>query len=247
MIDSSDPDFWSDLFATVWEATGETLYQVGWTLFLTAILGVIVGTLLVVTDKGGMLERPLGSRALGRTINVVLQLIVNLGRSIPFIILMIALIPFTRLILGTAFGVTAAIVPLTVAAVPFFARIVEMSLREVAPGLLEAGTSLGATRWQLVSKVLLPEALPGLILGFTTTAVSVVNFSAIVGTIGGGGLGDVAMRYGYQRYSTEYIVVVIVVLVAIVACIQALGGWMSNRMRRGGTPSARSAAEVPPA
>ncbi|WP_084074958.1 methionine ABC transporter permease [Demequina sp. NBRC 110052] len=247
MIDSSDPDFWPDLFATVWKATGETLYQVGWTLLLTAILGVIVGTLLVVTDKGGMLERPLGSRALGRTINVVLQLIVNLGRSIPFIILMIALIPFTRLILGTAFGVTAAIVPLTVAAVPFFARIVEMSLREVAPGLLEAGSSLGATRWQLVSKVLLPEALPGLILGFTTTAVSVVNFSAIVGTIGGGGLGDVAMRYGYQRYSTEYIVVVIIVLVAIVACIQALGGWMSNRMRRGGTPSARSAAEVPPA
>lgn len=247
MIDSSDPDFWPDLFATVWKATGETVYQVGWTLLLTAILGVIVGTLLVVTDKGGMLERPLGSRALGRTINVVLQLIVNLGRSIPFIILMIALIPFTRLILGTAFGVTAAIVPLTVAAVPFFARIVEMSLREVAPGLLEAGSSLGATRWQLVSKVLLPEALPGLILGFTTTAVSVVNFSAIVGTIGGGGLGDVAMRYGYQRYSTEYIVVVIIVLVAIVACIQALGGWMSNRMRRGGTPSARSAAEVPPA
>ena len=247
MIDSTDPDFWPDLFATVWKATGETLYQVGWTLLLTAILGVIVGTLLVVTDKGGMLERPLGSRALGRTINVVLQLIVNLGRSIPFIILMIALIPFTRLILGTAFGVTAAIVPLTVAAVPFFARIVEMSLREVAPGLLEAGSSLGATRWQLVSKVLLPEALPGLILGFTTTAVSVVNFSAIVGTIGGGGLGDVAMRYGYQRYSTEYIVVVIIVLVAIVACIQALGGWMSNRMRRGGTPSARSAAEVPPA
>jgi len=247
MIASTDPDFWPDLFATVWKATGETLYQVGWTLLLTAILGVIVGTLLVVTDKGGMLERPLGSRALGRTINVVLQLIVNLGRSIPFIILMIALIPFTRLILGTAFGVTAAIVPLTVAAVPFFARIVEMSLREVAPGLLEAGSSLGATRWQLVSKVLLPEALPGLILGFTTTAVSVVNFSAIVGTIGGGGLGDVAMRYGYQRYSTEYIVVVIIVLVAIVACIQALGGWMSNRMRRGGTPSARSAAEVPPA
>ena len=247
MIDRSDPDFWSDLFATVWKATGETLYQVGWTLLLTAILGTAIGTLLVVTDRDGMLARPLGSRALGRSINVVLQLTVNLGRSIPFIILMIALIPLTRLILGTAFGVTAAIVPLTVAAVPFFARIVEMSLREVGPGLLEAGTSLGATRWQLVSKVLLPEALPGLILGFTTTAVSVVNYSAIVGTIGGGGLGDVAMRYGYQRYSTEYIVVVVIVLVAIVACIQGLGSWISMRMRRGGTPSARSAAAVPPA
>ncbi|WP_084125835.1 methionine ABC transporter permease [Demequina sp. NBRC 110054] len=247
MIDSTDPDFWPDLFATVWQATGETLYQVGWTLLLTAILGTIIGVLLVVTDKGGMLEAPLGSRAFGKVLNVVLQLIVNLGRSIPFLILMIALIPFTRLILGTAFGVTAAIVPLTVAAVPFFSRIVEMSLREVPEGLLEAGASLGATRWHLVSKVLLPEALPGLILGFTTTAVSVVNYSAIVGTIGGGGLGDVAVRYGYQRYSTEYIVVVIIVLVAIVACLQGLGGWMSMRMRRGGTPSARSAAAVPPA
>lgn len=247
MIDRNDPDFWSTLFSVVWKATGETLYQVGWALLLTAIIGLTIGTLLVVTGKGGMLERPLGSRALGRAINVVLQLIVNLGRSIPFLILMIALIPFTRLVLGTAFGVTAAIVPLTVAAVPFFARIVEMSLREVAPGLLEAGSSLGATRWQLVRKVLIPEALPGLILGFTTTAVSVVNYSAIVGTIGGGGLGDVAVRYGYQRYSTEYIVVVIVVLVVIVACLQGLGGWMSMRMRRGGTPSARLGAAVSPA
>lgn len=247
MIDSSDPDFWPQLFETLWQATGETLYQVFWTLLLTAILGVAIGVLLVATDEDGVLARPFGSRGLGRAVNVVTQLIVNLGRSIPFIILMIALIPFTRLVLGTAFGVTAAIVPLTVAAVPFFARLVEMSLREVPPGLMEAGTSLGARRRDLVWKVQLPEALPSLILGFTTTAVSVVNFSAIVGVIGGGGLGDVAIRYGHQRYSVIHIVAVIIVLVAIVACIQALGGWLAKRMRRGGTLSARPAAAVPPA
>ena len=239
MIDSSAPGFWSQLFDTLWTATGQTLYQVAVSLVITALLGVIIGTLLVVTEAGGVLASPLGSRGVGRGINVVLQLIVNLGRSIPFIILMIALIPFTRLILGTSFGPTAAIVPLTVAAVPFFARLVEMSLREVSPGLLEAGSSLGSSRWHLVSKVMLPEALPSLILGFTTTAVSVVNFSAIVGVIGGGGLGDVAIRYGHQRYSTIHIVAVIIILVAIVAIIQACGNMASTRMRGGGPRRAR--------
>jgi len=230
MIDPTAPDFWPQLFATLWKATGETLYQVGVTALLTLLLGLAIGTLLVITERGGILESPFGSAAAGRAINLVLQAIVNLGRSIPFIILMIALIPFTRLILGTAFGVTAAIVPLTVAAVPFFARIVEISLREVATGLVEAGQSLGASRWQLVSKVIIPEAVPGLLLGFTTTIVSVISYSAIVGVIGGGGLGDVAIRYGHQRYSVIHIIAVIVILVALVAVIQLIGGRLARRL-----------------
>ncbi|MGZ0211185.1 MAG: methionine ABC transporter permease [Actinomycetales bacterium] len=230
MIDSTAPGFWPQLFETLLKATGETLYQVGVTMLITLVLGLALGTLLVVTDRGGILERPFGSRVAGRIINAVTQTVVNLGRSIPFIILMIALIPFTRLLLGSAFGVTAAIVPLTVAAIPFYARIVEISLREVNEGLVEAGHSLGATRWQLVSKVIIPEAVPGLIRGFTTTVVSIVNYSAIVGAIGGGGLGDVAIRYGHQRYSVIHIVAVIIVLVAIVQIVQVVGARLANRM-----------------
>jgi D-methionine transport system permease protein len=230
MIDSTAPDFWPQLFETLLGATGETLYQVGVTMLITLILGLAAGTLLVITDRGGILESPFGSIAAGRIINGVLQAVVNLGRSIPFIILMIALIPFTRFLLGSAFGVTAAIVPLAVAAIPFYARIVEISLREVSEGLVEAGHSLGATRWQLVSKVIVPEAVPGLIRGFTTTVVSIVNYSAIVGAIGGGGLGDVAIRYGHQRYSVIHIVAVIIVLVAIVQIVQVVGARLANRM-----------------
>ncbi|MGV8857404.1 methionine ABC transporter permease [Rhodoglobus sp.] len=230
MIDSQAPGFWPQLFETLLKATGETLYQVGVTMLITLIIGLAAGTLLVITDRGGILERPFGSVIAGRIINAVLQAVVNLGRSIPFIILMIALIPFTRLLLGTAFGVTAAIVPLTIAAIPFYARIVEISLREVNEGLVEAGHSLGATRWQLVSKVIIPEAVPGLIRGFTTTVVSIVNYSAIVGAIGGGGLGDVAIRYGHQRYSVIHIVAVIIVLVTIVQIVQVVGARLANRM-----------------
>ncbi len=239
MIDETDPEFWPTLWANVGEATLETLYQVSVTMLLTALIGLAVGVLLVVTDRGGMLEAPFGSRAFGRGLNWVLQVVVNLGRSIPFIILMIALIPFTRWIVGTAFSVTAAIVPLAIAAIPFFARIVEIALREVPAGLMEAGSSIGATKWQLVSKVLIPEAGPALVLGLTTTAVSVVNFSAIVGVIGGGGLGDLAIRYGHQRYSTPYIIVVVVVLVVIVTLIQAAGNRMAMRMRGGGPARTR--------
>ncbi|MGV8912875.1 MAG: methionine ABC transporter permease [Rhodoglobus sp.] len=230
MIDSNAPGFWPQLFETLLKATGETLYQVGVTMLITLIIGLALGTLLVVTDRGGILERPFGSKVAGRIINAVTQTVVNLGRSIPFIILMIALIPFTRLLLGSAFGVSAAIVPLTVAAIPFYARIVEISLREVNEGLVEAGHSLGATRWQLVSKVIIPEAVPGLIRGYTTTVVSIVNYSAIVGAIGGGGLGDVAIRYGHQRYSVIHIVAVIIVLVAIVQIVQVVGARLANRM-----------------
>lgn len=230
MIDADSPEFWSQLFANTLRATGETLYMVGVTMLITAILGTAIGVLLVVTERGGILEAPFGQRWLGRGLNVVLGFVVNVLRSVPFIILMIALIPFTYLLLGTSFGNAGATVPLAFAAVPFFARIVEIGIREVPSGLVEAAESLGATRWHLLSKVLLPEALPAIILGFTTTVVSIINYSAIAGVVGAGGLGNLAIMYGYQRYSWQYIVVVVVVLVVLVQLLQSAGGRLAKRL-----------------
>lgn len=230
MIDVNAPDFWPTLIANVLRATGDTLYMVGITMVLTAVFGLAIGVLLVVTDRGGILDAPFGSRALGRAINAVLGFVVNVLRSTPFVILMIALIPFTYLLLGTSFGNTAATVPLAVAAIPFFARIVEIGIREVPGGLVEAAESLGATRWQILRKVLVPEALPALILGFTTTVVSIINFSAIAGVVGAGGLGALAITRGYQQYNWQYIVVIVVVLVVLVQLLQSLGGVLAKRL-----------------
>lgn len=232
MNDPSTIEFWSALGDNVLKATGETLYMVVATMVITFVVGLAVGVLLVATDRGGVLAAPWGSHTLGRAINVVVGIVVNITRSVPFVILMIALIPFTYLLLGTSFGTTPAIVPLTVAAVPFFARIVEIAVREVPGGCVEAAEALGASRWQIVSKVLVPEALPAIVLGFTTTVVSIINFTAIAGVIGAGGLGDLAIRYGYQRYSTEYIVVVVIVLVVLVQALQSAGGWLAKRLDR---------------
>ncbi|UNX54755.1 ABC transporter permease [Georgenia sp. TF02-10] len=229
MIDRSDPAFWSDLAAVVLRATGETFYMVAVALLLTVVLGLAVGVLLVTTEPGGLLSRPLGSRALGRAVNRGLEVVVNVGRSVPFIILMILLIPLTRLLVGTFIGPTAAIVPLTVAGVPFFARLVEIAVREVPGGVVEAAESLGASRWTILTKVLVAEAVPALLLGLSTTLVSLVAYSAMVGVVGGGGLGDVAFRYGYQRYSVEYMVVVVVLLVVIVQVFQSLGNAAARR------------------
>lgn len=230
MIDVNAPDFWPTLFANLWKATLETLYMVGATMVVTFVIGLVLGVLLVATDRGGVLERPFGSRAAGRAINVVLSVVVNITRSIPFLILMIALIPFTFLVLGTSFGSTAAIVPLSISAIPFFARLAEIALREVPDGRIEAAEALGCTRWQILTKVLVPESLPAMIRGFATTVVSIINFSAIAGTIGAGGLGDLAVRYGHQRYSTEYIICVVIVLVVLVQGLQTLGEWLAKRL-----------------
>lgn len=232
MIDPTDPDFWPKLFANLWKATLETLYMVGATMLVTAVLGLVLGVLLVATDRTGVLRAPFGSRALGRTINGVLAFVVNVTRSIPFVILMIALIPVTYALIGTSFGTTAAIVPLSAAAIPFFARIVEIAVREVPSGLIEAAESLGATKARTLTRVLVPEAVPAIILGFTTTVVSIINFSAIAGVIGAGGLGTLAISYGYQRYSTEYIVAVVVVLLILVQALQSLGGYLARRLSR---------------
>jgi D-methionine transport system permease protein len=229
MIDPSAPGFWPGLFQVLAVGTGQTLYMVGVSLLLTVLIGLPLGVILVGTEPGGLFDKPFGSRALGRVINRVLDFLVNLGRSVPFIILMVALIPFTRLVVGTFIGPTAAIVPLTVVAVPFFARMVEIAIKEVDTGLVEAAESLGATRWQIVSKVLVPEAISPMILGLSTTVTSIINFSAMVGTVAGGGLGDVAVRYGYQRYSTIHMVAVIIVIFVIVMVLQAIATRLARR------------------
>lgn len=232
MIDPNAPGFWTDLLNVLLVGTGQTLYMVSVSLVVSVLVGLPLGVVLVGTEPGGIFERPLGSRALGRTINRVLDFIVNLGRSVPFIILMVALIPVTRLIIGTFIGSTAAIVPLSAVAIPFFARMVEIAIKEVDGGLVEAAESLGATRWHIVSKVLVPEALPSMILGLSTTVTSIINFSAMVGTVAGGGLGDVAIRYGYQRYSAIHMIAVIVIIFAIVMALQAIATYFARRFAR---------------
>ena len=208
-------------FDRLLEGLLDTLLMVGVSSLIALLVGVPMAVLLVTSDKGGIFEAPLLNRVLGA--------FVNLFRSIPFLILMVALIPFTRLVVGTTYGVWAAVVPLTIAATPFFARIAEVSLREVDHGLVEAAQAMGCRRWHIVWHVLLPEALPGIVGGFTITLVTLINSSAMAGAIGAGGLGDIAYRYGYQRFDSQIMMTVIAMLVALVALIQ-LGG---DRLARG--------------
>jgi len=230
MIDPNSPDFWSELIEVLLVGTGQTLYMVGVALIVTIIVGLPLGILLVGTERNGLFSSVFGSRALAATVNRVLELVVNFGRSVPFIILMIAVIPFTRLVVGTFIGSTAAIVPLSLVAIPFFARMVEISLREVDAGLTEAAHSIGASRWQIVRKVLVPEALPGMVLGLATTVTSIINFSAMVGIVAGGGLGDVAFRYSYQRYSNIHMIAVILIIFLIVQALAAIAAHFARRL-----------------
>jgi D-methionine transport system permease protein len=237
VIDPSAPEFWPDLFNVVLGGTAETLYMVGVALIFTVLLGLPLGVILVGTEAGGILERPFGSRRAGVVINRLVDFIVNLGRAVPFVILMVAMIPLTRIIVGTSIGSTAAIVPLAAVAVPFFARMVEIAIKEVDAGLIEAAESLGATRWQIISKVLVPEALSPMVLGLSTTVTSIINFSAMVGVVAGGGLGSVALRYGYQRYSVIHMVTVIIVVFTIVMILQALATRYARKLARPGSVS----------
>ena len=237
MIDPSAPGFWPGLVDVLLIGTGQTLYMVGVALLITVIVGLPLGVVLVGTEAGGLFEAPFGSRRLGHVVNRVLDFIVNLGRSVPFIILMVALIPFTRLLVGSFIGTTASIVPLTVVAIPFFARMVEISIKEVAPGLIEAAASLGATRWHIVSKVLIPEAISSMILGLATTVTSIINFSAMVGTVAGGGLVVVYLRFGYQRYSAIHMFAVIVLIFIIVMILQGIATWLARRYSHQGRSS----------
>ncbi|BDI22747.1 methionine ABC transporter permease [Herbiconiux sp. L3-i23] len=234
MIDINAPEFWPDLIDVLWLGLLQTLYMVGGSLFWTILIGLPLGVLLVTTEKGGLLASPFGSRAFGAVVNRIIDFVVNLGRSVPFIILMIALIPFTRLLLGRFIGTDAAIVPLSAVAIPFFARMVEIALKEVDSGLVEAGESLGASKWQIIRKVLLPEAMPSIILGTSTTITSIINFSAMAGVVAAGGLGDVAIRYGYQRYSWPHIIAVIIVLFALVMLLQGLAALIARALAHRG-------------
>lgn len=202
--------------------TLETLYMTLFSTVLAHIIGMPLGVITVITDQKGI--------APNRTVNVVLGTIINIGRSIPFTILMVALIPFTRLVVGKAIGATAAIVPLTIAAAPFVARLVESSLAEVDPGVVEAAKTMGATTWQIASKVLLPEAVPSLIRGFSITTITLIGYSAMAGAFGSGGLGDIAIRYGFHRYQTEVMLITIILIVVIVQIIQMIFNFVANKI-----------------
>ncbi len=204
----------------LYNASLETLYMVFVASLVSIVVGVPLGVLLLVTSRGYFWDSP---RFYG-----ILAAVVNALRSIPFIILMVAIIPFTKFIVGTSIGTTAAIVPLTIGTIPFLGRLVETSLRTVPQGLIEAADSMGATPWQIVRRVLIPEAMPELIQNFTITVIVIIGFSAMAGTIGGGGLGDLAIRYGYMRFRADVMISTVVVLIVMVQVVQWLGDLLTR-------------------
>lgn len=198
----------------------ETLVMTGISGALSFAIGLPLALILVTTDRGGIFQNLAVNRSLG--------LVVNALRSVPFIILLVAVIPLTRLITGSAIGIAAAIVPLTIAAAPYYARVAEVSLREVDRALIDAARAMGATRWTILREVLIPEALPGIVSGFTVTLVTLIGASAMAGAVGAGGLGDIAIRYGYQRFETEVMLAVVIILIVMVAGLQ----WAGDRLAR---------------
>ncbi len=215
-----------ELLQDLAKAFGETFQMVGVSLALAVLLGVPLGLLLFVTDRGLFLESRLANALGGLAVNVI--------RSVPFVILLVLVLPLTQWLLGTTIGPGAASVPLSLAAVAFYARLVHGSLCEVDPGVLEAATSLGASPGRIVRSVLLPEALPGLVRGLTVTAVSLIGYSAMAGIVGGGGVGDLAIRFGYYRYETRVMVVTVAVLIALVQVVQVAGDRAARRADRSG-------------
>ncbi|WP_244936042.1 methionine ABC transporter permease [Paracoccus siganidrum] len=204
----------------LWQALLDTVLMVGISAGIAVLAGIPLAVFLVTSGPGGIFPAP--------RLNRIVGMVVNGFRAVPFIVLLVALIPLTRLIAGTTIGIWAAIVPLSVSATPFFARIAEVSLREVDPGLVEAAQSIGCRRWHIIRHVLLPQALPGIIGGFTITVVSMIGASAMAGA---GGLGDVAIRYGYQRFDTVVMLVVVVILIALVSAVQISGDLAVRRLR----------------
>ncbi|HYH19030.1 MAG TPA: methionine ABC transporter permease [Azospirillum sp.] len=213
-----------EIIALLFKATLDTLHMVAVSGVLGTLIGLPLGVLLAVTGRGELLQN--------LTFNRIAGAVVNVTRSTPFIILVVAIIPFTRLVAGTSIGTAAAIVPLTVAAIPFIARIVEGSVREVDRGLIEAAQAMGATPFQIIAKVLLPEAMSGIALGLTLAAVSLIGYSAMVGAVGGGGLGDLGIRYGYQRFLPEVMLAVVVILVVLVQIVQSAGDALARRFNK---------------
>ena len=211
----------ANLIPILWSSTLQTLYMVAMSTLIGTLIGGPLGVFLATSRRGELLSAPV--------LNTVLGLVVNAARSTPFIILVVAIIPLTRMIAGTSIGTTAAIVPLTIASAPFIARLIETAIREVDAGLIEAARAMGATPLQIVRKVLVPEALPGIILGLTLAVVSLIGYSAMVGAVGGEGLGDLGIRYGYQRFMPEVMLAVVVILILLVQAVQSLGEWIASR------------------
>lgn len=207
----------------LWQAFQDTVLMVGVSAGIAVLAGIPLAVFLVTSGPGGIFPAPRLNRIVGA--------VVNGFRAVPFIVLLVALIPLTRLLAGTTIGVWAAIVPLSISATPFFARIAEVSLREVDPGLIEAAQSIGCRRWHIVRHVLLPEALPGIVGGFTITVVSMIGASAMAGAVGAGGLGDVAIRYGYQRFDTTVMLAVITILIVLVSAVQIVGDVTVRRLK----------------
>lgn len=213
-----------DMLMLFVEALGDTLYMVTVSSLVSALIGIPLGVILVITGKGHIKENLLFNQTLGA--------VVNAARSIPFIILMVAIIPFTRIIVGTSIGTNAAIVPLTIAAIPFVGRIVESALKEVDAGLIEAAQSMGASPRHIILKVLIPEALPSILLGLTLTVISLIGYSAMAGAIGGGGLGDLAIRYGYQRFRGDVMLATVIILIALVQVVQSSGDYFAHKVNK---------------
>jgi D-methionine transport system permease protein len=211
------------MFERLGHAFVDTILMVGASAIIAVAAGIPLAVFLVLSGPGGLIHAPRANRALAALINGF--------RATPFIVLLVALLPFTRLVTGTTIGVWAAVVPLSISATPFFARIAEVSLREVDSGLIEAAQAIGCRRWHIVRHVLLPEALPGIIGGLTITVVSMIGASAMAGAVGAGGLGDMAIRYGYQRFDTTVMAVVIAVLIAMVCLVQFIGDHSVRRLR----------------
>lgn len=215
-------DYLKSILSLIGTSTLQTLIMVILSTIFALIIGFPLGVLLNTTNKFGITPKPV--------LNSVLSRIIDIFRSFPFVILMIVLLPLTRAILGTAIGTGAAIIPLSVAAAPFVARITETALNEVDNGVVQAARAMGSTNWQIIYKVLIPEALPSVISGITLTIINLIGYSAMAGTLGGGGLGDLAIRYGYQRFRTDIMFSAVIVIIIMVALIQFAGTKISNKM-----------------
>ena len=213
-----------EMIALLAESLGETLYMVGVSAAISTVLGIPLGVILVTSSRGHILENLPVTRVLGA--------IANATRSTPFIILMVAIIPLTRVLAGTSIGTNAAIVPLSIAAIPFVGRVVEASLREVDYGLIEAAQAMGASPFQIIRMVLLPESMPSIVLGVTLSVISLIGYSAMAGAIGGGGLGDLAIRFGYQRFRVDIMIATVVILIALVQIVQSAGNMLSHRLNK---------------
>ena len=212
----------SKMINIIIEEFGKTVYMVFFSKLFASVLGFLLGIILTVTSDSGL--KP------NKVIYRVLDVVINVLRSFPFIILLVAIIPFTRAIVGTSIGETAAIVPLTIAAAPFVARIIEGALKEVDPGVIEAAKSFGASNTQIIFKVMIKEAVPSIISGLTLTVISIIGYSAMAGSVGAGGIGKLAISYGFQRFNTEVMIVTVVILIIIVQALQSLGNYLYKKL-----------------